>query len=230
MTVLLLHAFPLDERMWSPQRAALVEHDVEAPNLYALGGNSLEGWAQKLLDDLDGELALVGASMGGYLSLAIARQAPERVRGLFLAGARPDADSPERRAGRADSIALIEEQGAEGLWENQRSKLFADEAPEDAVELARETALARSRDELVAAIEAIRDRQDNSGLLGSLDVPIVFALGAGDLFFPVDEARQFAEQGRNGRLVVFESSRHLPNLEQPEEFNQTLLEFLQAAR
>ena len=229
MKVVLLHAFPLDERMWQPQREALSEHDVVAPNLYGLGGSSMNAWAQRLLSEVEGELALVGASMGGYAALAAARQHPERVRGVLLAGARPDADSPERRAGRADTIRLIEEQGAEGLWENQRSKLFAEEASESAVDLARTMTLGRTEDELVRAIAAIRDRPDNSSLLTSLSVPIVFAQGAGDLFFPVDEARRFAEGARNGRLVVFDSSRHLPNLEQPTEFNQTLLEFLQEA-
>jgi pimeloyl-ACP methyl ester carboxylesterase len=227
--VVLLHAFPLDERMWQPQGEALAEHEVVTPNLYGLGGSSLNAWAQLLLGDVEGNLALVGASMGGYAALAMARQAPERVRGLLLAGSRPDADSPERRAGRADTIRLIEEEGAAGLWDNQRSKLFAEEAAESAVGPAREMTLARPPEELVRGIAAIRDRQDNSGLLTSLEVPIVFANGAGDLFFPADEARRFADEARNGRLVVFEGSRHLPSLERPAEFNQTLFEFLQEA-
>jgi pimeloyl-ACP methyl ester carboxylesterase len=227
--VVLLHAYPLDERMWQPQHEALTEYEVVAPNLYGLGGSSMNAWAQRLLGEVGGDLALVGASMGGYAALAAARQAPERVRGVLLAGARPDADSPERRAGRADTIRLIEEEGAQGLWENQRPKLFAEDASESAVDLARAMTHGRTEDELVRAIAAIRDRQDNSSLLTSLAVPIVFAQGAGDLFFPVDEARGFAEGARNGRLVVFDRSRHLPNLEQPAEFNQTLLEFLQEA-
>jgi pimeloyl-ACP methyl ester carboxylesterase len=227
--VVLLHAFPLDERMWQPQRDALGEHDVSTPNLYELGGSSMNAWAQRLLADIEGDLALVGASMGGYAALAMARQAPERVRALLLTGSRPDADSPERRAGRADTIRLIEEEGAAGLWENQRAKLFAEEAPQSAVALASEMTLARGQDELVRAIGAIRDRQDNSGLLTSLQAPIVFASGAGDLFFPVDEARRFADGARNGRLVVFDRSRHLPSLEQPAEFNQMLLGLLQEA-
>jgi pimeloyl-ACP methyl ester carboxylesterase len=227
--VVLLHAFPLDERMWQPQREALAEHEPVTPNLYGLGGSSMDAWGERLLGDVEGDLALVGASMGGYAALAMARQAPERVRGLLLAGSRPDADSPERRAGRADTIRLIEEGGAVGLWENQRSKLFAEEARESAVDLAREMTLARTQDELARAIAAIRDRQDNSALLTSLEVPIVFANGDGDLFFPADEARRFAAEARNGRLVVFDGSRHLPSLEQPAEFNQTLLELLQEA-
>jgi pimeloyl-ACP methyl ester carboxylesterase len=226
--VVLLHAFPLDERMWEPQREALADYDVAAPHLYELGGSSVDGWAERVLGDVDDDLVAVGASMGGYVALAMARQAPERVGGLVLAGARPNEDSPERRAGRADTIRLIQEQGATGLWENQRPKLLADDASDEAVASAREMALVRTQDELVAAVEAIRDRPDSGEELRSLAVPKVLALGAGDLFFPVDEARAVAADLRC-RLVVFERSRHLPNFEQPEEFNQTLLEFLQAA-
>jgi pimeloyl-ACP methyl ester carboxylesterase len=222
MKIVLLHAFPLDDRMWEPQRATLAGHDVAAPNLYDLGGSSIDGWAQKILDEAEGDLVAVGASMGGYVALAMARLAQERIRGLLLAGARPDADSPERRAGRAGSIELIEREGAQGLWENQREKLFAAEPTSSAVEMA----LDRSTEELVRGVEALRDRADSSGALTSLQVPVVFALGAGDLFFSVEEARAFADQSPLGRLVVFERSRHLPNLEQPAEFNETLRELL----
>jgi len=47
MKVLLLHAMPLDERMWEPQLDALAGEDVEAPNLYDLGGSSVDEWAER---------------------------------------------------------------------------------------------------------------------------------------------------------------------------------------
>jgi 3-oxoadipate enol-lactonase len=225
--VVLLHAFPLDEGMWSPQQSAL-EGQVVAPNLYDLGGNSMDAWAERILAGLDDDFVAVGASMGGYVGLAMARQAPDRARGILLAGSRPNADSPERRAGRADTIELIESEGPSGLWENQRDKLFGEQAPTDVVELARRMTLRRNVEELIRAIEAIRDRRDSTDVLDS--VPVLFALGATDVFFPVDEARAFAETAAEGRLVVFERSRHLPNLEQPAEFNETLSEFLRALR
>ena len=64
----------------------------------------MEEWARAVLERFDGEAVVVGASMGGYCGLALARLAPERVQGLVLSGSRADPDSPERRAGRADTI------------------------------------------------------------------------------------------------------------------------------
>src|ERR671935_3018036 len=163
MTVLLLHALPLDERMWEPQRDALP--DAVMPRLYGRG-SSMEGWARGILDEVEGEFTVVGASMGGYCALEVARQAPERVRGLALVGARVDADSPERREGRAKTIELIRARGAEGLWEDMRPKLFPP-AETDAVAFARELALEQRPDELVAAVEAIRDRRDPTEVVAS---------------------------------------------------------------
>jgi pimeloyl-ACP methyl ester carboxylesterase len=40
----------------------------------------------------------------------------------------------------------------------------------------------------------------------------------------------FAEKSPQARLVVFERSRHLPSLEQPDEFNELLSELLPAGQ
>ena len=60
MKVLLLHAFPLDERMWEPQLESLRDYEVSTPRLYGRG-ESLDDWGASLLDEEDGELILVGA-------------------------------------------------------------------------------------------------------------------------------------------------------------------------
>jgi pimeloyl-ACP methyl ester carboxylesterase len=223
--VVLLHALPLDERMWAPQREALADHDVVAPNLYRLG-NSMDAWAGAVLDQVEGSFVACGASMGGYCALAIARRAPERLAGLVLAGARAGADSPERRAGRAATIELVRAHGAAGLWGEMAPKLFPDTAPVDVVENARAMALEQDPDALVAAIEAIRDRPDSSDLLASLSVPLLVAVGELDPFLSVDEAREIAASSPRGSMHVFVHAGHLPSMERPREFNRMLLDFL----
>jgi pimeloyl-ACP methyl ester carboxylesterase len=227
--VVLLHAFPLDEQMWEPQRDVLAEHDVVAPNLYRLG-RTMDEWAEAVLGRLgDQPFVAVGASMGGYCALALARRAANRLAGLLLAGARADADSPERRAGRADTIRLIEEAGADGLWSSMRPKLFQEDAPADAVERARTIALEQKPDDLVTAVAAIRDRRDSTDVVGRLSAPGVVAGGDRDPFISVDEADAIARSG-SGRLVVFEETGHLPSIERPDQFNLLLTLVLTEAR
>ena len=212
MKVVLLHAFPLDERMWDPQREVLSGHDVVTPNLYELGGNSVEHWATAVLDAVDDDIAAVGASVGGYVALAMARSDPARVRGLLLAGSRVGADSPERRAARDEQIRTLREQGIEA-WAPSAP---APPPPERTIE------------ELVRTLEALRDRPDATEVAQTFDGPLWIAVGDKDPFLPVDEAREIVAHARNGRLEMFEDTGHFPNLERPERFNRLLQEFLTA--
>jgi pimeloyl-ACP methyl ester carboxylesterase len=215
VTVVLLHAFPLDERMWEEQRAVLDGHDVIAPRLYGRG-KTMDAWAESIAAETDGELALVGSSMGGYCALALARLAPERVRGLLLLGARPDADSDERRAGRADTIDLIRAEGAAGLWRMMLPKLFHDEAAAD------ERLLYRDADGLIGAVEAIRDREDSTEVAHSISGPVRFVIGEFDPFVSASELSSFDVRELGG-------AGHLANIERPTEFNELLSDFVQRA-
>jgi pimeloyl-ACP methyl ester carboxylesterase len=212
VNVLLLHALPLDERMWEPQREALRNHDVSAPRLYGRG-RTMDAWAESIANEIEGEQVVVGASMGGYCALALARRAPERVRALLLVGARPDADSAERRAGRADTIELIRNEGPDGLWRMMLPKLFADTSVAD------ERLLFREQDGLIAAIEAIRDREDSTQLARDFSGPLQFVVGEHEAFVTAGELTEFD-------LREVPGSGHLVNIERPDEFNAILREFL----
>jgi pimeloyl-ACP methyl ester carboxylesterase len=211
--VVLLHAFPLGPEMWAPQREALADHDVFAPNLYDYGGNSIDAWAERILAEVEGPFAAVGASLGGYTSLALARLAPDRVRGLFLAGARAGADDAKRRAGRDKAISILREQGIEA-WSPSAP---AQPPPE------------RTLDELIRATEALRDRADSTAVVAAFRGPLWIMVGTQDPFLPVEEAREIVDSAPQGRLEVFEGVGHFPNAERPERFNELLREFLQAA-
>jgi pimeloyl-ACP methyl ester carboxylesterase len=212
LKVVLLHALPLDERMWEPQRATLEGHDVVAPRLYGRG-RTMDAWAESLAEEIEGELIVVGASMGGYAALALARRAPERVRALLLIGARPDADSDERRAGRADTIRLIQNEGPDGLWRMLLPKVFADPSVAD------KRLLFRERDGLIAAVEAIRDRPDSTQLARDFPGPLQFVVGEYENFVTAGELAEFDIREVAG-------SGHLVNIERADEFNDILREFL----
>jgi pimeloyl-ACP methyl ester carboxylesterase len=206
VTVVFLHAFPLDERMWEPQLD--VVPDAVTPRLYGRG-RTMDAWAESIAGEVDGELVLVGASMGGYCALALARRAPDRVRALLLAGSRPDADSDERRAGRAKTIELIRDGGPDALWRDMVPKLFADPGVAD------ERLLYRDPDGLVDAVEAIRDRADSTDVARRLGDRLTFVVGEHDPFVSAGDLRDYDTHTTAG-------SGHLPDLERSVEFNAQL--------
>jgi 3-oxoadipate enol-lactonase len=208
LTVVFLHALPLDERMWEQQRA--VAPGAIALRLYGRG-RTMNDWAASIANEVDGELVLVGASMGGYCALALARREPERVRAMLLVGARPEADpTPERRA---PMIEVIRREGPEGLWREMLQKLYADESTAD------ERLLHRDADDLVAAVEAIRDRADGMDVARTYGARIRFVAGEHENFRSPGELTEFDVREIKG-------AKHLPNLERPAEFNVELREFL----
>jgi pimeloyl-ACP methyl ester carboxylesterase len=202
--VLLLHGWPVSERVWVSQVGALrgAGYDVTAPHLYGRGA-SIDDWAAQLLRDLDGPLVAVGASMGGYCALALARRAPERVVGMVLIGSRADADSFERRRFRLETITELR-----AGW---RPPL----AEEDA-----------DLDSLAVAQEAMRDRLDLTGVAASFGGPLLVCVGDGDELVSVDEARALADRALDGRLEVFDGAGHFVAVDQPARFNEVLLGFL----
>src|SRR5205085_12510794 len=133
-----------------------------------------------------------GASRGGDPGGARAARAPERVRGLLLAGARTAADSAGKRAERDALIGLLRGRGVPAGMDT--------------------TATA---EELAAASEAMRDRPDRTGVVRSFAGPLVVAVGSEDDVLPVDEARATAALAPQGRLEVVPGAGHLVSVEQP---------------
>jgi pimeloyl-ACP methyl ester carboxylesterase len=201
---MLLHGWPVSERVWVRQVTALREagFTVATPHLYGRGP-SIDDWAAQLLRDIDGELVPVGASMGGYCALALARRAPERILGLVLVGSRADADTFERRRFRQEEIIALRKGDVPHL------------ADEDA-----------DLEHLAIAQEAMRDRLDLTGVVASFGGPLLVCVGDRDDVVTVDEARALAATALNGRLEVFEGSGHFVSLDQPERFNAVLLDFV----
>ena len=144
----------------------------------------------------------------------------------MIAGSRADADPPERRQARDETIRLIREEGVDRLWETQRPRLFSEDADEDAVEGARRLALDQDPEELATGVVAMRDRPDSTELVREAEAPVLVAVGELDPFFPAEEAEALAAAARHGRAHVFPGCGHLASLERADEFNRMLADFL----
>ena len=203
MTILLLHGWPVSERAWVSQVAALrnAGHEVWAPHLYGRGA-SIDDWAAQILRETDDQLVAVGASMGGYCALALARRAPERVVGMALVSSRADADSFERRRARQDLIWAL------------RAGKPPDRADDDA-----------DLEHLAIAQEAMRDRLDLTGVVASFGGPLLVCVGDEDELVSVSESELLAATALDGKLEVFPGAGHFVALDQPERFNSVLLDF-----
>ena len=229
-TVLLLHAFPLDSRMWDGIRPALDEagFDQVAPDL---PGADLElgfdAWARRVLGSVEADVVPVGSSMGGYLAFELWRQAPARVAAMALIDTRATPDSPEQREARDDSIRLLGEDGREAFWQELAPRLFAAGVEPAVVAGAHEVALAQPITALVTAQETIRDRVDSRPTLATIDVPVLILVGDEDRLTPPADAEAMAAALPNARFSRIPAAGHLAPLERPDAVAGHLVGFLQ---
>jgi len=131
------------------------------------------------------------------------------------------------RANRDETIAFVRENGVEALWPGLAPRLLAPDAPAEVVERARKIAVAQEPDRLVAALAAMRDREDARPLLGGIGVPVLVVRGEEDAIVPLEEAKAVAAAVPDGELVRLDGTGHLPPLEWPEELARRLLRFLE---
>ncbi|HEY3069569.1 MAG TPA: alpha/beta fold hydrolase [Gaiellaceae bacterium] len=227
--ILLLHAFPLDARMWDVQVAAFDQagYETVAPNLPGReADNDLRRWAERLLQLLPGVFIPVGCSMGGYLIFELWRQASARIPAAVFVDTRASTDTPEAREARQDTIGLLGEEGFEAFWKLQRPKLFGPSAAPEVVERAHQMAAEQPITNLVATLQALAGRPDSHETARSMDVPALVVVGEHDQLTPPEDARELAALLPQSRLVELPDAGHLTPLEKPDELKEEMFVFL----
>lgn len=58
-------------------------------------------------------------------------------------------------------------------------------------------------------------------------IPTIVCWGADETLLPLEIGKKLAQQIKNAELVIFEKSGHIPQIEEPEKFNQVLTRFIQ---
>jgi pimeloyl-ACP methyl ester carboxylesterase len=241
--VLLLHAGLTDRRMWEPQWPALTRH-FNAIRFDARGfGNSsdpkrpytLHDDALEVLDALEVDrAALVGASMGGSAALDLALARPERAAALVTIASTPSGWSHSADLIRAwDAVEdAYERRGAEAANElEMRMWLDGPYRRPEAVDRDVRLSIASVNHVLLerqSRFPAEPDELDPPaiGRLEELAVPSLVVTG--ELDQPSVIAGAFEIARRTGaEHEEIPDAAHLPNLERPDEFERSLLEFLQ---
>lgn len=230
MALVLLHAFPLDSRMWTPQARVF-----EAITPETLGIGPIEHAADhvaRLLDKRGIDRAVVGGlSRGGYIALAFARRHPSRLSGLILCDTNAAVDDEPTRQGRLQMAERLDREGIGFLPEVMLPRLLCDKTWTGRVELVEEVRnwiLQQDPGAVMAAAIGMAERVDSRPFLSEIRVPVLAIAGDQDAAY--DATRSISEHVPGGKFVAIPDAGHLSNLEQPELFNSAVREFLREHR
>jgi pimeloyl-ACP methyl ester carboxylesterase len=249
--LVLLHAFPVNAGMWTPQFASAAEAGwrVIAPHLRGFGNGesrkseagstkskdatTMDDYAGDVIDLLDAlhipDAVIAGLSLGGYVAFAMLRNAPRYVRALVLADTRPQADTAEGVEGRKRMIALANERGVSAVADELIPKLLGETTRRErspVVDTVRTLALENDVNAITGALQAMMTRPDSTELLSSIHVPTSIVVGDEDGITPPAVAAEMQRGIPGSQLTTVPRAGHLSNLENTDAFNAALAAFL----
>lgn len=231
--VLFLHGIGGNRRNWFAQIDTLAANGFKAAAWDARGyadsddyGGPLDFREHFVADVLRvadhfgaGKLHLVGLSMGGRIARNVALHSPQRLYSLTLVSASPGFNAlsaegvrrfvAERQNRTPDSIRrLLGSEPRAGAYEELL----------ESIGMIREASYRKTLEASVA--------QDRDAPIENIRVPACIIAGEEDSVYPPEIARAMAQRIPGAELVMMPGAGHLPNLEQPERFNEILLAFL----
>jgi 3-oxoadipate enol-lactonase len=234
--VMLSHSLGTDTRLWDQQlpdlasRYRVLRYDSRGHGGSSVpeGGYTLARLGRDALDLIDAlgidRVSFCGISLGGMVGQWLGCHAPERLRSLVLCNTSAYMGPPESwnariAAVRAGGMAAV----ADAVLERWFTADFLGSAP-PAASLARSMLLATSPLGYAGCCAAIRDMDLRTYRTG-LARPTLIIAGLYDAATPPTHSEVLLARLPGARLAMLPAA-HLSNLERPQLFTDTLLEFL----
>jgi len=241
--LLLVHAGVADSRMWEAQFEAFAEtYQVIRFDLRGFGRSNMPsgsfsnyGDIKALLDFLGIKAVfLLGISFGGLIALDFTLAYPDYVKALVLGAPSVSGASPSERIRQfwEEEGAMLEKGDLEGATE-LNLKLWVDgphretnQVNAEVRELVGEMQLAIFKKETPEDVEEIDLDPPAIGRLGEVKIPVQVMVGDLDLEEKLELADRLVRELPSCKKVVVPSVAHMLNMEKPDEFNRSVLDFL----
>jgi pimeloyl-ACP methyl ester carboxylesterase len=239
--MVLLHPTPLDHHFWLPAAAAFTgEYRLLLPDLPGHGGSpllpepmtlqSMAAAVLRLLDARGIEAAVFcGCSIGGYLLYELWRQAPQRMRALVIASAKPHADSEEGRRARLQTIATIAAQGTAPFFDAMLQGLVGEPARREDPQIDQRLRQMMERMPAASAMavqRALMERPDSRLTAATIRVPVAVLAGVLDRVSTPAELRELADLVPGSAYFLLPGMGHYAPYEQPRLVGALIRRFL----
>lgn len=225
--VVLLHGFCENNTCFNKQVFLLKEHyKVICPDLPGSGksaqhiSTSMEHMADAVYELLQHlkirKCVLIGHSMGGYIALAFAKKYAALLDGFGLLHSVATPDDEERKQKRVQAQKVIAEKGVVFYAKQFIPPLFKAGTEQATMEPYLNEADGFSAEGLTAQLEAMKNREDHTGLLKQSGLPVFFGVGKFDSLIPEDKMLEQALMCKQSYVAYLPDSAHMGHIEQDE--------------
>lgn len=246
--LVLVHAGFVDSGMWDGQWEAFTRYyrvlrfDMRGfgKSDPATGPVSRRQDLYRVLQELGIKHAhLLGCSMGGETAIDFTLEHPEMVKSLTVVSGIPGSfDMKGEPPSEILEMLQALEQGDLERVSNLQIHLWVDgtfRQPEEVNPFVRQRAAEMNRIAVKNGTWATADANPfnplsppAAGRLDEINVPVLIIAGSLDNPEILRAADMLADEIKKAKKVIVSGSAHVPNMEKPEEFNQIVLDFLNA--
>ena len=235
--LVLVHGFLGSSRMWEPQIDFFKDYfRVITPDLPGYGKsnqakshNSIQSITNLLLDCLEekkiDKFYLLGHSMGGMIVQEMAKKDGDKISKLVCYSTGPMGEMPKRFETIEESQQKLKKIGLENTARNIAKTWFIlGEKAEHfdlCIEAGKQTSMETADNSLVAiknwnGVDALKNIKNETLIIW----------GNQDKSYNLEQIQTLENNIENSKLIIFKNCAHNVHLEQPDQFNQTIKDFL----
>jgi pimeloyl-ACP methyl ester carboxylesterase len=246
-TILLIHGFGEDHRIWKNQIQFLSTHyRVIAPNLPGVHCKPLalhhsQAPSIRMYVEVLHELMhhlhieqyyIVGHSMGGYIGLSFADYYVNHVQGLLLFHSTTYEDNEAKKLSRMKVAEFIQEWGVSKYLETATPNLFGDAFKKfnpAAIQNVIDSGFDISQEAMIQYVFAMRNRKAMTHLLQQNTIPLWMIAGDADLAVPIQDSLEQIKLLPSSNSLVLKNVGHMGMLEATDQVNQFIHQCIQSA-
>ena len=238
--VMLVHGFGEDGNVWDKQVEHLKnKYHLIVPDLPGSGRSemiddmSMDGMAEVLHTIIHEEnidkCTVIGHSMGGYITLALVENYWNHVNAFGLFHSSAFADTEEKKETRKKGIEFIKQNGAFEFLKTTTPNLFSPNSKEQIPNTINdfiESLKSFTSKALISYYEAMMSRPDRTSILKNTKSPVLFIAGEHDIAVPLNDVLKQCHLPGKSYFHVLKDSGHMGMMEEPQNANQILEDFL----
>lgn len=170
---------------------------------------------------------MIGHSMGGYITLAFALKYPEKLKGIGIFHSHCFADSAEDMELRSCTIELVRYDKfgfvtsfIANLFPKEVQKKFSKEIDELINEAEK-----MPKEGIIAALEGLKVRNDQTYLLATTTLPVLFILGLKDSKAPLPKLWEMISLPAHSESLILRDVGHMGYIESPDKCLDAIIHF-----